>query len=67
MKDITPLVWYVLVLAFFLAGFAAADMLLFKGQTTPDALRPYLGFIVCVPVGIYAASLFIAKNPKPKG
>lgn len=66
-KDITPIIWFILVLAFFFAGFALADVLLFEGQTMPDALKPFAGWIVCVPAGIYAAILFIRQNPKPKG
>lgn len=67
MKDIGPIAWGILVVAFFLAGFAAADILLFKGATMPSEMRPYIGWIVCVPVGVYCASLFIKQNPKPKG
>ena len=65
-KDLGPIVWLILVVAFFLAGFALVDVLLFDGQTMPDALKPFAGWIVCIPVGVYAASLFIRQNPRPK-
>ena len=65
-KDLGPIVWLILVVAFFLAGFALVDVLLFDGATMPDALKPFAGWIVCVPVGVYAASLFIRQNPRPK-
>ena len=65
-KDISFGLWLILVVAFFLAGFALADVLLFEGNTMPDFLKPFAGWIVCVPVGVYAAILFVRQNPKPK-
>jgi len=65
-KDLAPILWLILVIAFFLAGFALADVLLFDGETMPEALKPFAGWIVCVPVGIYAAILFMRQNPRPK-
>lgn len=66
-KDVSRILWLILVVAFFLAGFALSDVLLFGGETMPEFLKPFAGWIVCVPVGVYAAILFIRQNPKPKG
>lgn len=38
-KDIGPAIWLLLVIAFFLAGFALADVLLFGGETMPDFIK----------------------------
>jgi hypothetical protein len=46
----------------FLTGFAAADVLLFKGATTPDALKPLIGWIICIGAGGYLTSLFLKQN-----
>lgn len=59
------IVWLVLVIAFFCAGFALADVLLFSGETMPDFAKPFAGWIVCIPAGIYAATLFTRQNKRP--
>jgi hypothetical protein len=46
----------------FLAGFAAADQLLFNGATTPGPVKFLAGWIVCLGAGFYLAALFRRAN-----
>lgn len=51
-----------LAVLMFMTGFAAADTLLFKGATTPEALKPLIGWIICIGAGGYLTSLFLKQN-----
>jgi hypothetical protein len=46
----------------FCAGFAAADVLLFHGDVTPEPLRFLMGWAVCIGTGLYVCSLFLNRN-----
>ena len=63
-KDIGPAIWLLLVIAFFLAGFALADVVLFEGNTMPEALKGFSGWLVCSAAGVYVALLFGRQNRK---
>jgi lysylphosphatidylglycerol synthetase-like protein (DUF2156 family) len=58
------IIWVILVAAFFFAGFALADVILFNGETMPSIIRPFAGWIVCVCVGIYGSILFMRQNKR---
>jgi hypothetical protein len=53
-----------LTIVMFLAGFALADTLLFKGETMPGFVAPFAGWLVCGATGVYVAMLFGRKNSK---
>ncbi len=46
----------------FIAGFALADNLFFGGETMPEAIKPFAGFLVCGGAGAFFASLFLKQN-----
>ena len=51
-----------LAVLMFMTGFAAADILLFKGAITPEPIKPLVGWIICLGVGGYLTSLFLKQN-----
>lgn len=62
--DLRRYVVLLLTLVMFLAGFALADTLLFKGATMPSALAGFSGWLVCSAAGVYVALLFNRQNRK---